>query len=339
MATMTFPEDTIPLDVMIAHQIRMVTNNPAMIEHVVVDNRPPWMEPVNRQEAILQLLERSGSSRVRRVDYSTYRTPSYMQRFFETGAPSDSIATLEGSRDTSDIDGHHLSSNMQGMLSFLEHCLGSAGVDLCMFLDPDIMAFRQGRGMVEMAREAFAASDRVVGLSPPTICSGLGARNHSRFCARRPSFLSQRYLILHRQRLAHALPLRVPRAELFVKGTFEWLLTQGMRHIEGGHAAWRLLCAGAFAVHPFSARWSGRCLNRRENWHIQQHARLTAASANLSAAVDHHGFEGVMVEGLREIIARVEAGRLPRPENSASITNMCEDMCVSPERVARGLAW
>jgi len=340
MATMTFPEDNLPLDITVGHQLRMATKHPEKVQHVIVDNRPPWMDPVNRQEDILRSMDSNGTSSVRRVDYGVYDDPTYLQKFIDTGDRTDSVKTLEDAQDRSDISGQHMSSNSMGMFNFLDHCLNAdSDVDICVFLDPDIVVYREDEGMIEMARKLFWAKPPAIMLNPPTMCSALDASDSGTCTSKKHGMVSQRYLIIHRQRLASALPLKIPHAEFLVN--FEHLMTEGMRHHNwvGGQ---RMYCKGAFAIHPFSMRWA-HCRNKRENLNIERHSRLISRGEPNKLAADrlaeYHSFDTAVVEGLREMHARVEAGKLAKPEDPWSVTNMCEDMCVCRDRVAEGLAW
>jgi len=341
LSTMTFPEDNLPLDVTVAHQVRMISMYPGNIQHVIVDNRPPWMEPVNRQETILQSMSKSKISTVRRVDYGVYDSPKYLQKFFETGNSSDSCKTLEDAHDVSDISGQHMSSNTHGMFNFLEACLNAeAAVDLCVFLDPDIVVYRKDKGIIEMAREVFAAQPTAIALNPPTMCSAFDEAGSGTCKTKRPGMLSQRYLIIHRQRLTGALPLKIPHEQFNVN--FEHLFGDSLRSLNS--AGQRMICNGAFAIHPFSARW-GHCRNNKQNLNIERHSKLVAQAAKKEKSGDYHSFEMTMVEGLKEMITRVEAGKLAKPQESGepaelqSASNMCEDMCVDQNRIAQGLAW
>merc|ERR1719237_500902 len=184
--------------------------------------------------------------------------------------------------------------------------------------------------MIEMARAIFQDREQAIILNPPTMCSAFDDNGPGRCSAKRHGMVSQRYLIIHRERLAKALPLRIPHEEFNVN--FEHLLTEGMRRHNwvGGQ---RMYCKGAFAIHPFSMRWA-HCRNKRENLNIVRHSRLVAHHAERELTGEYHSFNMTMVEGLKEIISRVEAGKLAKPEDPWSVTNMCEDMCVSRERVA-----
>mmetsp|Transcript_40979 Transcript_40979/g.108575 ORF Transcript_40979/g.108575 Transcript_40979/m.108575 type:complete len:235 (-) Transcript_40979:307-1011(-) len=234
-----------------------------------------------------------------------------------------------------------MSSNTHGMFNFLEACLNAeAAVDLCVFLDPDIVVYRKDKGMIEMAREVFAAQPTAIALNPPTMCSAFDGAASGTCKTKRPGMLSQRYLIINRQRLTSVLPLKVPHEEFNVN--FEHLFGDSLRRVNSGGQ--RMICNGAFAIHPFSARWA-HCRNKKENLNIERHSKLVAQSAKKETSGDYHSFDMTMVEGLKEMISRVEAGKLAKPQESGepaelqSVSNMCEDMCVDQNRIAQGLAW
>mmetsp|Transcript_40978 Transcript_40978/g.108570 ORF Transcript_40978/g.108570 Transcript_40978/m.108570 type:complete len:233 (-) Transcript_40978:307-1005(-) len=232
-----------------------------------------------------------------------------------------------------------MSSNTHGMFNFLEACLNAeAAVDLCVFLDPDIVVYRKDKGMIEMAREVFAAQPTAIALNPPTMCSAFDGAASGTCKTKRPGMLSQRYLIINRQRLTSVLPLKVPHEEFNVN--FEHLFGDSLRRVNSGGQ--RMICNGAFAIHPFSARWA-HCRNKKENLNIERHSRLISRGEPNKLAGDrlgeYHSFDMAVVEGLRELVSRVEAGKLAKPEDPWSVTNMCEDMCVDQNRIAQGLAW
>lgn len=346
-ATMTFPEDTLPLDITVAHQARMVSNDRKNVETVIIDNRPPWMSPESVQEDILQMMQQTGMAQIRKVDYAkTYNSPKYLQGFFKTGDPSNTTKTLEGAHDKSDISGKHMSSNTLGMFVFLEHCLEAVDVEMCIFVDPDIILYREGEdSLASLARKAFKQSEKLIALNPPTICNFDNASvSGDEVDLKRVGLLSQRYLILHRERLIKALPLPVPHSEFDVN--FEHLFHRGMQ-LTGYHAARRIASGRAFAIHPFSARWA-HCRNKHANLHIVKHALLCGAdlAGHKNEEADekgHFGFSTNLADGLTEMFRRVEAGKIPRAilsgEEPWSATNQCEDMCVDKQRIADGFAW
>merc|ERR1711862_778731 len=64
----------------------------------------------------------------------------------------------------------------------------------------------------------------------------------------------------------------------------------------------------------FSARWA-HCRNKRENLNIERHSRLMAQNAKREKTGEYHSFDMTMVEGLKELISRVESGKLAKPED------------------------
>merc|ERR1719382_799318 len=98
-----------------------------------------------------------------------------------------------------------------GMLSVMHRCLDS-DAEICVYLDPDIFLHKGGRGIVDVAPEVFAHHPHLIVLEPPSLCEVSGTVDAtSGICGVQslPGLrggVSQRHMIIHRDRLDAALP-------------------------------------------------------------------------------------------------------------------------------------
>mmetsp|Transcript_99321 Transcript_99321/g.172423 ORF Transcript_99321/g.172423 Transcript_99321/m.172423 type:complete len:424 (-) Transcript_99321:52-1323(-) len=203
LMTSAMPSDALPVDVMLPHQMQNLGGPPALVE-LLMDVDAHWPGGTMLDEIAIHQLKNAG---VRFV------CQNFTRRAHDT---NDTLLQLIGNRRPKRIsDFHqqspkapHLVSNTVGMLSFIERCVG-ASVAYCVWMDPDIFLHRgsDGSGWLDKSIQFFDQYPKAVGMMAPS-------PNHQS-----PSFdcheitgydaqISQRYFVLHRQRLKQYLPLQ-----------------------------------------------------------------------------------------------------------------------------------
>lgn len=384
LATMVSPSDKLPLDVVLPHQRRMLSSSPgAQIRALVLENRPPWLGGARlprRQEEGLRRLEASGEAKVVQVNYSLFHDARWPRRFVVVREPGGQplpvpVASLHWKRrgrlesvisaDTKE----YIASNFMGQLTFLEQCRAAgAGVDLCVYLDPDVFLHHSGQGLADLAPAVFARDPSLVSLMPPTACHALESLQQQDsgpgVCRTiRSRWFSNRHVIMNRSRLLSVLPISVPAAAW--GSLFERLW--GKVAAGNGWLGTMQCGAAAFAIHPPSrftpvaARWRfGMSPDS-----LREHVHALRASAGL--VEDVRGIPSnlswpAVVDGTKLLVERIEAGcfELPCSKRHTSLwpgddhlfffssirggsgplaTVYCEDMVPSASRVKAGLAW
>mmetsp|Transcript_55919 Transcript_55919/g.92585 ORF Transcript_55919/g.92585 Transcript_55919/m.92585 type:complete len:480 (-) Transcript_55919:19-1458(-) len=284
MATMALPGDRLPRDLMLPHQLSMLSGSSAQINKVVLlRNQPPWLrhaEPSYRvqewhadsslspcdrspEAAGLQMLV--GSQRaaaVRAVDYSRLNDADFLSQFFtisEVDGESESrVGTSVGAllRGAKELPvAQHSTARFMGLISFLDACINSdaEAAELCVFLDSNVFLSRRGastNSFVDLAPAVFAAHPGWVALQPPSIC------HHHEFldertkrCRAEPANAassSSHHMVVNRTRLVQVLPL--PLAPADFAQDFDRVWGKALAALGG---LGQMLCgAETCAIHP-----------------------------------------------------------------------------------------
>lgn len=343
-ATMHFPGDKMPAELVLRHQLRALqAPGGPPLDTVVLDNRPPWTRPDGGKP--LEPYNRTLPSgvRVKEVDYAHFRDAGFLGRFFNiVGSAPGQDATVadltKRAKDGFGTTGRQIASNFMGLLTFLELC-SEAGeaTGLCVYLDPDIFLHRFTWGIADLAPDVFQRHPTYIGLQPPTICDGhehLVGRNGNSCRASRAIWPSSRHMIWNRSRLLQELPFIIEASRF--GHFFETVLNGVVRH-KTGH----MMCgAETFAIHPPSRH------TRRLTTKVPT-ALMEPVFNNSALATD---------DGIRVMIERLEAGQfeLPSIRRSADsvptaggakgcqeplAANLCFDMLPSEARIREGMAW
>lgn len=373
LATISCPTDVLPLDLVLAHQLRAFGGGAALINAVVLNNQPPWLNTSERalatHEDMLRRIELQGLATVRVVDYGHFGDAHFLARFFEVAAaePATMHTLLQAPPDEFGTPGPYVASNFFGMLHFLDACLAafSGPFDMCIYVDPDVLIHKPAdsrEGLMELAASAFAANPRFVTLQPPTLChaggQAAGAEPHG-VCPTRPWWwVSTRHAFFNCSRLKWSLPRRLRHEDFST--TFEKLWGS----ITATHGWVGLMQCGraGFAIHPwsrFTSRAVGEAFGFESADAMEAHAHL-AALASQSTATEQNLSTTIQM-GTSILIGRIEAGLFEKPcQDIAQAYNVedfgplwgvqgcsgkpiaamfCDDMFPSAARVRAGLAW
>jgi len=340
--SMTFPTDLAPLELMLPHQLRMVTREAnTSLDVVVVDNRPLAV-PVSPQDPYLRSLEQPGSivQKVVPVDYvRDLDDPKFLGRFyaFPEAQEPEKMTVRKVTGQFSD----HEETNLMGMLTAMGQCLDAdPSVEICLYMDPDIFVYRSphSRGLLDLAPGVFEENPDLFVLMPPLLCEHTHVAEDAKgVCQQGPPLfeLSQRHIIFHRARLAAALPFRVTFDMLVGRfaGIFENVLTRETFERNVGS----MMCGSETVVTHPSVNDPPGYLTDKE--HFAELAKFGPEKPIVP------GFDATYTRGLEVFLDRWEAGEfktersLREVQGSGTYTASCLAMRPEKARIDAGLAF
>jgi len=369
VATMVYPDDETPVDLMMEHHLRMVSSDKSILQGAIIDNRPPWGSQNSNQEPLLARYKRSQDStgvvKVKTVDYANMST--LMTRFFSSGEGEINLnartnnmlgvtheltslaahAHLDSPTNVTKLDEKAKAARLMGMLNFLEVCADAeADVDLCVYMDPTTFVHRSNEtGVVEQAVKLFRQNPQTVVLLPPDMCTSARTTGNGVCKAGNVTGgINHGFFIVNRDRFEGFAPM--PVESIGLDSVFEDLLAEGLTKggVEG--PVRQIRCGGAFAIHPYDSSLGKYACQSQRQLGLSAHsqAATSRASSARDAGIyseDYSRFPGggMRAKGLASLIERFEAGKFPEAKPMDSLTNKCNNMCPSKERVRDGLAW
>jgi len=359
VATMVFPDDEIPVDIMMEHHLRMVSSDKSILQGAIIDNRPPWGRQSSNQEPLLARYQRSQDStgvvKVKKADYSNMTT--LLNRFFSTAegeinlhAITNHHVHLDAPTNITKLDEKAKAARLLGMLSFLELCADAeADVDLCVYLDPTTFVHRTNQtGIVEQAVKLFRQNPQTVVLLPPDMCIS-GKTTENGVCKAGNVIagggINHGFFVVNRDRFEGFAPMPVEGVGL--DSVLEDLLAEGLTKggVEG--PVKQIRCGGgAFVIHPFDDSLGKYACRTSKQLGLSAQSQALATSRSSAReeglfAQDYSRFPGgaARAKGLASLIERFEAGKFPEAKPMDSLTNRCQNMCPSRERMNEGMAW
>jgi hypothetical protein len=370
LVTMVYPDDETPVDLMMEHHLRMVSSDKSILQGAIIDNRPPWGFQVSNQEPLLARYKRSQDStgvvKVKRVDYSNMTT--LVNRFFgsadsEINLNAMTTQVLRGSNkltslglhtsldaptNVTKLDEKAKAARLLGMLNFLELCADAeADVDLCVYMDPTTFVHRTNEtGVVEQAVKLFRQNPQTVVLLPPDICiSTKTTENGVCKAGNVTGGINHGFFVVNRDRFEGFAPMPVESVGL--DSVFEDLLAEGLTKggVEG--PVKQIRCGGgAFVIHPFDDSLGKYSCHSSKQFGLSAQAQAMTSRHSQAReeglfAEDYSRFPGgaARAQGLASLIERFEAGKFPEAKPLDSLTNKCQNMCPSRERIMDGMAW
>jgi len=354
VATMVYPDDETPVDLMMEHHLRMVSSDKSVLQGAIIDNRPPWGPQNSNQEPLLARYRRSQDStgivNIKKVDYSNMTT--LMNRFFSSGEGEISLyaksAHMDAPTNVSKLGEKAKAARLLGMLNFLELCADAeADVDLCVYVEPTTFVHRTNEtGVVEQAVKLFRQNPQTVVLLPPDMCVSTKTTGNGVCKAGNVTSggINHGFFVVNRDRFEGFAPM--PVESLGLDSVLEDLLAEGLTKggVEG--PVKQIRCGGAFAIHPFDSSLGKYACQPQRQLGLSAHSQAAtgrAASARDAGiySEDYSRFPGggMRAKGLASLIERFEAGKFPEAKPMDSLTNKCNNMCPSKERVRDGLAW
>mmetsp|Transcript_4619 Transcript_4619/g.13358 ORF Transcript_4619/g.13358 Transcript_4619/m.13358 type:complete len:341 (+) Transcript_4619:109-1131(+) len=339
--SLTFPTDKLPYELMLPHQLRMVTSMPnSSLQVLVVDNRPPDYGP-GPSDAFLDSVRAEKNMHVMHSDYDhKIDDPAFLARFFTFPEAKDPEG-MTIRKATQNRRFPNEMSNLLGMLTLMTQCLDADDdIELCSFLDSDIFVYRRpdGPGMLDMAPAMFDQNPKLIILEPPLLClHETVAMDSNGVCKEIPPLfdLSQRHMIIHRQRLKSILPLATPwnMTNASFWGTWEKIMTNQMREIGGSGV---MQCGYETVVtHP--------SLDVAPHLTYEEHFEELAKFGGDFPSIP--GFNDTYGKGTAVFIDRYEAGKfetelsLREMWGTGPDTRYCMSMRPEKARVDAGLAY
>jgi len=363
--TSSFPKDTMPIDVMVQHQLRSLSGPNVELRAVVFDNQPPWLEPSEfkgaydlQHRGLLKLHqgrvdEGLPQVTVKAMDYAGVDEPGYLAPFFDVNwhdvngnrLPQRSLREMYGTKG----ERAQMLSNFFAMSSFMKECMRPEhdDVDLCVYFDPDMLMYENTTGILELATATFEENPGFVVLSPPYGCFSLKAWNRKNrwngACPSKSAIVSSRHVIADRKRLMSQLPIAV-RSNNIGKNYWEVTMTESMTRQSRG----QILCGQEFfVVHPPSRyQQSPKAANLtggRAPMTLREMLAELVPKSRCSGLTPEEtcSAEARAAIGTHELVRRFEAGRLVA--NKETLYNQgcgcCADMMPSAERIGAGEAF
>jgi len=359
--TSSIPKDTMPIDVMVEHQLKVLGGPSVELRAVVFDNQPPWLtssDPNARPETFemqrrglrkLQEMQRHGKGRgkvseklpyvtVKGMDYAYIDDAAFLAPFFSvnftdgTGAELAQKSLMQMYRNNSEHQRQML-SNFFAMTNFMKECLMPEhdDVDLCLYFDPDMLMHGNNTGILELATATFEDKPEFVVVSPPFGCSHGKKDPLTGACWSHSAIVSSRHVIAQRQRLVARMPITLQPNTI---GGNYWEVT--MTQALGPTGRGQISCGQEFfIVHPPSRFQPHQTMSLREL------LKMLVPEGTMCFAPGVCSAEEQLNLGTRELVRRFEAGMLVA--NKGTLYNKgcgcCADMMPSAEHLSAGLAF
>lgn len=359
--TAVHPVDIMPIDEVVAHHLRALAEPNVKLRALVYNNTPtisgdspglPARLEFNgmgaQDYALRELARKNKDITIKKMPWKqALSDPHFIDPILNVANNSRTFDRI-GQEGILDIQ-HQ--GNFLTMFHYLLECAHSRE-DLCLYLDPDILLYRNTSDLLNLAANSFRQNPKMVMMSPPYGChnqespmkipknGGSDNPENAGGCLVHQTFVSSRHLLINRTRFVNLLPLK---AEPYLLGRFmEELLTTVGKGIDGDFSG-QMMCGWEFfAVHPPS-RFQ-RSSNR--NFPFADLLTRLAGGPNGSKTVTD---APTARKGAQELIRRFESGlfstkttgRGYNPDNALQndACSCCADMLPSAERVEKGLAF
>jgi hypothetical protein len=361
--TSSFPKDTMPIDVMVHHQLNTLSGPNVELRAVVFDNQPPWLEVSDfkasyrmQHQGLKRLqegrIEKLPKVTVKAMDYAGIDDPNFLAPFFDVDFRDASGSRL-AQKSLSEMYGTageraQMLSNFFAMTSFMEECARPEhkDVDLCVYFDPDMLMYQNSSNILELATTTFEDDPEFAVLSPPLGCfqaKWWQKDKVSGACASRPAIVSSRHVIADRKRLLSQLPITV-RPNDIGKNYWEVTMTEAMGRAGRG----QILCGQEFfVVHPPSRYQKNQKAATITGGEApmtlrEMLAQLTPRSRCSGATPEETcSAEAQAALGTRELVRRFEAGMLIASKETLynQGCGCCADMMPSAGRIKAGEAF
>jgi len=351
-----------PVDLMLSHQIRMLSTSRKDVAQVAVINaKVPGVDndlgtvhdPVVAQ--MKRTYGTTGSVQVVDLESNQTRQQELMQKVFSVR--KGSTAAFAKKFFKTDLTSPEMKRQMAyftAMMQFIDLCSQAEyGVEICANMEGESFVHRQGKkGLIDLASELFDGDDEVIALQPPSYCDYTQA-HHKPAWVQKDKWTNSSFtkcvanatkakpeavpanMLFNRQRLMAALPLSVDADDLSLEKGFDHAFKAGF---EPG-AIKGMQCGHSFVIRP--AGEEAKCkANKGKAWTLKSQL-LAAGKTRDSDASRFSGEYGIfnqrMVMGLEVVADRMERGMIPGP--MGSVGDKCLEMCPSSDRIKQGMAW
>jgi len=357
-----------PVDIMLSHQIRMLSSSRKNVEQVAVINaKVPGVDNAlgTAHDPVIASLKRSygttGSVEVLDLESNVTQQQQLMQAVFSIRQGSTAtFATKFFKQNLTTPDMKRQMAYFTAMMQFIDLCIKAEhGVEICANMQGESFLHRQDKkGLLELASKLFDDDDEVIALQPPSYCEYTQA-HHKPSWAKKDAWTNSSFtkcianatkakpeaglgnMLFNRQRLMAALPLSVNAEDLDLKQGFDHALLAGL--VPGSAAVKGMQCGHSFVIRPPGEE--AQCKGAKKMTLKSQ--ALTAgkskdSEANQRAALDtlsgeYGSFNQRVVQGIEVLADRMERGMLPG--TTGNVGDRCLEMCPSEDRIKGGMAW
>jgi len=356
-----------PVDLMLSHQLRMLSSSRKNINNVAVINAK--VKGVDNalgtaQDPVIAQMSRSygttGSVQVLDLEGDEEKQVELFQKVFSLRQGSTaSFAKKFFKQELATPELKRKMAYFTAMAQFVDLCSkASFGVDLCINMETESFLYRKDKkGIVELASELYENDEDVIALQPPTYCEYTQAR-HKPSWAKASSWTNSSFTkcvanatkatpgslsntVFHRERLMSKLPFAVDKDDLDLQKGFDHAFWTGLSP-QG--AVKGMQCGHSFVVR--AATETSGCKGKTVQMK-QQALAIAKSKADPKAAErtqldtlsgEYSSFNQRVVSGIEMMVDRLENGDFPPVMHN--VANKCQDMCPSMERITKeGTAW
>jgi hypothetical protein len=361
VATVLKHTQPVPADLMLSHQLRMLSSSRKNVAQVAVINAkvPELDNPLGTaQDPIVLQMRRSygttGSVQVVELETNETRQQELMQKVFSVRQGSTaSFAKKFFKQNLTSPDMKRQMAYFNAMLQFIDFCSqADYGVEICINMQGESFLHRQTKkGLIELASDLFDEDEEVVALQPPSYCDYTQA-HHRPAWAKKEQWTNSSFtkcvanatkakpeagpenMLFSRQRLMAALPFSVNAADLDLTRGFDHALLAGL---SGAGAVKGMQCGHSFVIRP--AGEEAKCKGKKSTLKSQAlvAGKLTKSEEASRFSGEYGAFNQRMVQGIEVLADRMERGMIPGP--TGSVGDKCLEMCPSDVRIKEGMAW
>jgi hypothetical protein len=358
-----------PVDLMLSHQIRMLTSSHKNVGQVTVINaKVPMVDNAlgTIHDPILGQMRRSygttGSVNIIELESNETRQQELMQKVFSVKKGSTAaFAKKFFKQDLTSPDLKRQMAYFNAMMQFIDLCSQAEyGVETCINMDGESFLHRQSKkGLIELSSDLFDEDEDVIALQPPTYCDYTQA-HHKPSWAKKESWTNSSFtkcvanatkakpeaglanMLFSRQRLMAALPLSVNADDLDLNRGFDHAFLAGLAPASG--AIKGMQCGHSFVIRP--AGEEAKCKSSKHKMNLKGQAlaagKFKDSEASQRAALDtlsgeYSSFNQRVVQGIEVLADRMERGMIPG--TTGNVGDKCMEMCPSEDRIKQGMAW
>jgi hypothetical protein len=361
VATVLKHTQAAPVDIMLSHQIRMLsTSRKSVAQVAVIDAKVPGLDNSlgTPHDPVVAQMKRSygttGAVQVVDLEFNETRQQELMKKVFSIR--QGSTANFAKKFFKQNLTTPNMKREMAyftAMMQFMDLCsMAEYGVEICANMDGESFLHRQDKkGLIELASELFDGDDEVIALQPPSYCDYTQA-HHRPAWAKKEKWTNSSFtkcvanatkakpeagpanMLFNRVRLLAALPLSVNPDDLSLEKGFDHALMAGMSRWNGPIKG--MQCGHSFVIRP--AGEEAKC--KGKNLPLKAQALAAGKQAGSEASRlsgEYSTFNQRMVQGIEVLADRIERGMIPGP--TGSVGDKCLEMCPSSERIKEGMAW
>jgi len=373
--TSVFPKDTMPIDVIVEHQLRTLGGPNVELRAVVFDNQPPWLNTSDAELRAASEMQQQGLKNlqqgevpekllgvlqegviVKTMDYAETEDPAFLRPLFDVKSTDGVEKSLRQIFGTGNLDTRgaqkqqkgQILSNFFAMTHFMKECMRPEhdDMDFCLYFDPDMLMYRNHTGILELATATFESNPELAIVAPPFGCHKEKWHRKNQTtgeCPSRPFGVSSRHVIARRRRLLAKLPISLASLPNFGKSYWEAEISYAL----GPAARGQMLCGDEFFIAHPPSRFSPLYQPHASDdpvYPLIPLGKLLQMLVPESDPCSSPGFcspQRAAILGTRELVRRFEAGKMRA--NKWTLMNKgcscCADMMPNASRIGAGMAF